>query len=154
MSPPLRTEDDIEALLEAIVDGTVDCIVTDHAPHNPNEKMLEFDRAPFGIIGLETALGLVLTHLYHPGLISLKRVVELMSTQPAQLIHPAAGSPEGRGRCRPDPLRPGSRVGLRPRPNQVHEPQLPFHGTALKGRVAATIVAGKIVYQCPEYFKE
>ncbi len=153
MSPPLRTEDDIEALLEAIVDGTVDCIVTDHAPHNPNEKMLEFDRAPFGIIGLETALGLVLTHLYHPGLISLRRVVELMSTQPAQLINQPLGH-----------LKAGTAADLTlfdPDAEWIYDlgqtrsksRNSPFHGTALKGRVAATIVAGKVVYQSPEYFK-
>ena len=153
MSPPLRTEDDIEALLEAIVDGTVDCIVTDHAPHNPNEKMLEFDQAPFGIIGLETALGLVLTRLYHPGLISLKRVVELMSTQPAQLINQPLGH-----------LKAGAAADLTLFDTEAEwvydlgqtrsmSRNSPFHGTALKGRVAATIVAGTIVYRSPEYFK-
>ena len=153
MSPPLRTEDDIEALLEAIVDGTVDCIVTDHAPHNPNEKMLEFDQAPFGIIGLESALGLVLTRLYHPGLISLKRVVELMSTQPAQLINQPLGH-----------LKAGAAADLTLFDTEAEwvydlgqtksmSRNSPFHGTALKGRVAATIVAGKIVYRSPEYFK-
>ena len=154
MSPPLRTEDDIEALLEAVVDGTVDCIVTDHAPHNPNEKMLEFDQAPFGIIGLETALGLVLTRLYHPGLISLKRVVELMSTQPAQLINQPLGH-----------LKAGAAADLTLFDTEAEwvydlgqtrskSRNSPFHGTALKGRVAATIVAGTIVYRSPEYFKE
>ena len=153
MSPPLRTEDDIEALLEAIVDGTVDCIVTDHAPHNPNEKMLEFDQAPFGIIGLESALGLVLTRLYHPGLISLKRVVELMSTQPAQLINQPLGH-----------LKAGAAADLTLFDTEAEwvydlgqtksmSRNSPFHGTALKGRVAATIVAGKIVYRSPEYFR-
>ena len=153
MSPPLRTEDDIEALLEAIVDGTVDCIVTDHAPHNPNEKMLEFDQAPFGIIGLETALGLVLTRLYHPGLISLKRVVELMSTQPAQLINQPLGH-----------LKAGAAADLTLFDTEAEwvydlgqtksmSRNSPFHGTALKGRVAATIVAGKVVYRSPEYFR-
>ena len=153
MSPPLRTEDDIEALLEAVVDGTVDCIVTDHAPHNPNEKMLEFDQAPFGIIGLETALGLVLTRLYHPGLISLKRVVELMSTQPAQLINQPLGH-----------LKAGAAADLTLFDTEAEwvydlgqtrsmSRNSPFHGTALKGRVAATIVAGTIVYRSPEYFK-
>ncbi len=153
MSPPLRTEDDIEALLEAIVDGTVDCIVTDHAPHNPNEKMLEFDQAPFGIIGLESALGLVLTRLYHPGLISLKRVVELMSTQPAQLINQPLGH-----------LKAGAAADLTLFDTEAEwvydlgqtksmSRNSPFHGTALKGRVAATIVAGKVVYRSPEYFR-
>lgn len=153
MSPPLRTEDDIEALLEAVVDGTVDCLVTDHAPHNPNEKMLEFDRAPFGIIGLETALGLVLTHLYHPGLISLRRVVELMSTQPAQLINQPLGHLKAGSAADLTLFDPDAEWAYDLGRTRSKSRNSPFHGTALKGRVAATIVGGKIVYRCPEYFK-
>lgn len=153
MSPPLRTEEDIEALLEAIVDGTVDCIVTDHAPHNPNEKMLEFDQAPFGIIGLETALGLVLTRLYHPGLISLPRVVELMSTQPAQLINQPLGHLKAGAAADLTLFDPDAEWTYDLGKTRSKSRNSPFHGTALKGRVAATIVGGKIVYRCPEYFK-
>ena len=151
ISPPLRTKDDIEGLLEAIVDGTVDCIVTDHAPHNPNEKMLEFDRAPFGIIGLETALGLVLTHLYHPGLISLQRVVELMSTQPAQLINQPLGQLKAGAAADLTLFDPDAEWVYDLGQTKSKSRNSPFHGTALKGRVAVTIVAGKIVYQCAEY---
>lgn len=153
MSPPLRTEEDIEALLEAIVDGTVDCIVTDHAPHNPNEKMLEFDQAPFGIIGLETALGLVLTRLYHPGLISLPRVVELMSTQPAQLINQPLGHLKAGAAADLTLFDPDAEWTYDLGQTRSKSRNSPFHGTPLKGRVAATIVGGKIVYRCPEYFK-
>ena len=154
MSPPLRTEDDIEALLEAIVDGTVDCIVTDHAPHNPNEKMLEFDRAPFGIIGLETALGLVLTRLYHPGLISLRRVVELMSTQPAQLINQPLGHLKAGAAADLTLFDPDAEWTYDLGKTRSKSRNSPFHGTPLKGRVAATIVGGKVVYQSSEYFNE
>ena len=153
MSPPLRTEEDIEALLEAIVDGTVDCIVTDHAPHNPNEKMLEFDQAPFGIIGLESALGLVLTRLYHPGLISLPRVVELMSTQPAQLINQPLGHLKAGAAADLTLFDPDAEWVYDLGQTRSKSRNSPFHGTALKGRVAATIVGGKIVYRCPESFK-
>ena len=152
MSPPLRTEDDIEALLEAIVDGTVDCIVTDHAPHNPNEKMLEFDQAPFGIIGLETALGLVLTRLYHPGLINLKRVVELMSTQPAQLINQPLGHLKAGAAADLTLFDTDAEWDYDLGQTKSKSRNSPFHKTALKGRVAATIVAGKVVYRSPEYF--
>lgn len=154
MSPPLRAEDDIQALLEAIADGTIDCIVTDHAPHNPNEKMLEFDQAPFGIIGLETSLGLALSRLYHPGLISLSRLVELMSTQPAHLINQPLGS-----------LRESSPADVTIfdveadwtydlGQTKSKSRNSPFDGTSLKGRAAATIVGGKVVYQHPAYFKK
>ncbi len=153
MSPPLRSEDDIQALLEAIVDGTVDCIVTDHAPHNPNEKMLEFDQAPFGIIGLETALGLVLTRLYHPGLISLNRVVELMSTQPARLINQPLGHLKSGGTADLTLFDTEAEWVYDLGQTRSKSRNSPFHGTALKGRVAATIVDGKVVYRCPGYFK-
>src|SRR5206468_4611342 len=91
MSPPLRTDDDVDALIEGLADGTIDCIATDHAPHNLNEKMLEFDHAPFGIIGLETALGLALTKLVHTGKISLSRLIELLSGNPARIINKPLG---------------------------------------------------------------
>ena len=131
----------------------MDCIVTDHAPHNPNEKMLEFDQAPFGIIGLETALGLAMTRLYHPGLISLNRLIELMSTRPAEIINQPLGT-----------LKAGVSADLTlfdPEAEWVYDlgktksmsRNSPFHGTALKGRVAATIVGGNVVYQSSEYFK-
>lgn len=154
MSPPLRTEDDIQALLEAIADGTVDCIVTDHAPHNPNEKMLEFDEAPFGIIGLETSLGLALSRLYHPGLISLSRLVELMSTQPARLINQPLGSL--RESCPADVtlFDVDAEWVYDLGQTKSKSQNSPFDGTSLRGRAAATIVAGKIVYQHPDYFKE
>ena len=153
MSPPLRSEDDIQALLEAIVDGTVDCIVTDHAPHNPNEKMLEFDQAPFGIIGLETALGLVLTRLYHSGLIGLNRVVELMSTQPARLINQPLGHLKSGGTADLTLFDTEAEWVYDLGQTRSKSRNSPFHGTALKGRVAATIVDGKVVYRCPGYFK-
>lgn len=82
MNPPLRTAYDREALLGAVLDGTVDCIATDHAPHAPHEKALEFELAPFGTTGLETALPLVLTHLLHPGVLDWFGVIRLMATGP------------------------------------------------------------------------
>ena len=150
MNPPLRTEKDIEALVEGIADGTVDCLATDHAPHNPNEKMLEFDRAPFGIIGLETALGLALTQLYHTGKIHLRRLVELFATNPARIINKPLGT-----------LKVGTEAdvtvfGLDHEwvydVNQTLSKcrNSPFHGTKLKGSVVATIVAGKVVFQTSE----
>ena len=86
VNPPLRTADDAAALVEGVVDGTVDAIVTDHAPHNDFEKNAEFELAPFGMIGLETSLALVITNLVAPGIISWERAVELMAVRPREIL--------------------------------------------------------------------
>jgi dihydroorotase len=86
MNPPLRTQADVEALREALAEGTIDCIATDHAPHALHEKLQEFSQAPLGVIGLETALGVVLTKLVHTGIITLERLVEAMAIAPRQLL--------------------------------------------------------------------
>ena len=87
MKPPLRTAGDTGAVVDGIVGGAVDAIATDHAPHPGSEKMQEFEKCPFGIIGLETALGLALEHLVHPGKIPLARLVALFTTGPARVLH-------------------------------------------------------------------
>lgn len=92
MSPPLRTAEDIAAVKEGLRDGTIDCIATDHAPHAPHEKEQEFALAPFGMIGLETALGLVITHLVKPGVLTLAQAIEKMSTVPARILGIPGGS--------------------------------------------------------------
>ena len=86
MNPPLRTEDDKQAVIEGILDGTIDCIITDHAPHAPEEKA-DFLKAPNGIVGLETSLAATLTALYHTGLLTLQDIVRLMSAAPRRLLH-------------------------------------------------------------------
>ena len=83
MNPPLREPADVEAMIEGIVDGSVDAIATDHAPHHADEKGIEFDQAPFGIVGLETCVPLVFEQLVHSGRITLGRAIELLSTNPA-----------------------------------------------------------------------
>ena len=92
MSPPLRTQADQEAILEGLRDGTIDAIATDHAPHAPHEKEQEFARAPFGMLGLETSLGLVVTHLVKPGVLTLSQMVEKMSLAPARILGVPAGT--------------------------------------------------------------
>ncbi len=99
VNPPLRTRADVEALREALAEGIIDCIATDHAPHALHEKLQEFDAAPFGIIGLETAVGVLFTHLIHPGILSLERFVEALALAPRRLlgiplpeIRPGAGA--------------------------------------------------------------
>ena len=86
VNPPLRTKEDARAIIEAVADGTVDCIVTDHAPHAAHEKDREFELAPFGMTGLETSLGAVLTNLVNPGVITWQRMVELMAVNPRKLL--------------------------------------------------------------------
>ncbi len=92
MSPPLRTKADQEAIIEGLQDGTLDAIATDHAPHAPHEKEQEFARAPFGMLGLETSLGLVITHLVKPGILTLSQMVEKMSVAPAKILGVSGGT--------------------------------------------------------------
>ena len=92
MSPPLRTKADQEAIVEGLRDGTIDVIATDHAPHAPHEKEQEFARAPFGMLGLETCLGLVITHLVKPGHLTLSQMVEKMSLAPARILGVPGGT--------------------------------------------------------------
>jgi len=87
MNPPLRTKSDIGALKKGLKEGVIDCISTDHAPHSSNEKDVEFEKAPNGVVGLETALGVVLTYLYHTGDLSLNKIVELMSINPRKILN-------------------------------------------------------------------
>ena len=147
MSPPLRTEDDVEALTAGLADGTIDCIATDHAPHNPNEKMLEFDQAPFGITGLETALGLSLTRLFHTSKIDLKRLIELLTINPARIINKPLGT-LGVGALGDVTLFSTEAEWVYD-VNQTKSKSrnCPFHGMKLKGQVAGTVVAGNVVYR-------
>lgn len=148
MAPPLRSEEHLQAIIEGIKDGTIDAIATDHAPHHADEKALEYDRAPMGITGLETALGLAFNELVHKGVIDLVRLVELCSANPARIFKLA-----GRGT-----LAPGSVADV-----TIIDPDLiwtytnansrsksknsPFDGWQFNGGAVATIVGGKIVYR-------
>ncbi|MGB8853724.1 MAG: dihydroorotase [Pirellulales bacterium] len=147
MSPPLRTAADIEAIIEGLVDGTIDCIATDHAPHAREKKMLELDRAPFGILGLETAVGLSVTRLVATGRIGWPRLIEALSTLPARILGINRGT-----------LRPGAVADITlidpERSWQVDintfrskSINSPFHGWTLRGRAVATIVGGRVKYR-------
>src|SRR5436853_5720483 len=92
MNPPLREAADRDAMREGLADGSIDVIATDHAPHAADEKQVEFDRAPFGITGLETAVSLCFDRLVHTGVIPLSRMIELLSTNPAKIINVPGGS--------------------------------------------------------------
>jgi dihydroorotase len=151
MKPPLRSRDDRDALLEGLADGTVDAIATDHAPHAGSEKMQEFDSAPFGIIGLETALGLALDRLVHSGRISLSRLVELMSTNPARIVGLDRGL--DRGTLKPGAVaditvfNPDRRWTYDVNQSPSRSRNSPFDGASFRGGPVATIVAGKIAWQ-------
>ncbi len=145
MNPPLRTDADRQALIQAVADGDVDAIATDHAPHAPYEKEREFDQAPFGIVGLETAFALVFTHLVLSGRLSLQQMIRLMSTGPAAVL----GLPGGT-------LQPGSPADLsvfdlderwvvEPTMFRSKSRNTPFGGWKLQGKAKFTVVGGRIV---------
>jgi dihydroorotase len=150
MNPPLREARDRDAMLAGLQDGSVDVIATDHAPHHYDEKNVEFDRAPFGIVGLETAVSLALDRLVHTGLIRLPRLVELMSVNPARILRVpggslAVGAPADITILAPDLAVTVDRAKLRSRSRNT-----PFHGWTLRGGVAATLVGGRAVYRNPD----
>lgn len=148
MAPPLRAEKHLKAVIEGIKDGTIDAIATDHAPHHVDEKALEYDKAPFGIIGLETALSLAMDKLVNKEFIDLEKLIELLSSNPAKIF-----KLEGRGT-----LKKGAFADI-----TVIDPELewnydvndsksksrntPFDGKRFKGAVVATIVKGALVYK-------
>ncbi|HUO85791.1 MAG TPA: dihydroorotase [Thermoanaerobaculia bacterium] len=145
MKPPLRSEDDREALISGLVDGTVDAIASDHAPHHPDEKDVEFSVAPFGILGLETTASLCLDRLVHGGVIPLGRLVELLSTGPCRAYGLAGGS-----------LRPGGpgdltlldldrEVTVDPKSFHSKSRNTPFGGWSLRGAAVGTVVGGRVI---------
>jgi len=147
MNPPLRESADRDAMLEGIADGTVDVIATDHAPHHADEKLVEFDRAPFGIVGLETCVPLVFDRLVHAGRIGVRRAVELLSTNPARVFRLAGGTLAEGAPADVTVLAPDAPVTIRAAALRSKSKNTPFDGWQLRGGVAATIVGGRIVYR-------
>jgi len=148
MAPPLRSQEHLDAVLEGIKDGTIDAIATDHAPHHADEKSLEYDKAPFGITGLETGIGLALNELVDKGIIGLDRLVEMCSANPARILRL-----EGRGT-----LKPGSMADVTVIDTDLKWTYLnseaqsksrntPFDGWELRGGPVATFVSGRLVYR-------
>jgi dihydroorotase len=146
MNPPLREAADRDALVAGLADGTVDAIATDHAPHHYDEKHVEFDRAPFGIVGLETAVSLALDRLVRPGLISMARLVELLSLNPARILRVPGGSLEAGAPADLTVLAPEVTTVVDPARFRSRARNTPFGGWTLTGTVAATIVAGRLAF--------
>ena len=146
MNPPLRERADRDAMLEGIADGTVDVIATDHAPHHADEKMVEFDRAPFGITGLETAVPLVFDRLVHAGRIPVRRAIELLSTNPAQVLKIPGGSLAEGQPADVTIIDPERSVTIDAAATRSRSRNTPFHGWTLRGAVVLTIVGGRVVY--------
>lgn len=147
MKPPLRERDDVGAIIAGLVNGAIDVIATDHAPHAGAEKMREFERCPFGIIGLETALGLALECLYHSGKIGLTHLVRLFSEGPARVLSLDRGT-----------LRAGAPADVtvfdldrkwiyNVNRSASKSRNTPFHGHAFRGGPVATIVGGEVVWR-------
>jgi dihydroorotase len=146
MAPPLRSQMDLEAVLEGLRDGTIDAIATDHAPHHANEKMLEFDRAPNGIVGLETAVSLTLDRLVHKGVISLTRMTELLSVNPARIFKLPGGGLKNGAVADITIFDPQRQIRVEVSKCESRSRNTPFDGWNLTGAPVATIVGGKIVW--------
>jgi len=148
MNPPLRSAADREALLVALEDGSVDAIATDHAPHAMHEKIIEFDKAAFGITGLETALGLAITRLHREQKIPLTRIVELFTAGPARVFDLRGRGTLARGNHADVTIfDPKKRWTFEAAKSRSKSQNTPFDGWQLTGKVVATVVGGRVVYR-------
>jgi dihydroorotase len=148
MNPPLRSSADREAILVALADGTIDAVATDHAPHARHEKQVEFERAAFGITGLETALGLAVTKLHREHKISLTRIVELFTAGPARVFDLRGRGSLARGNFADLTIfDPKKRWTFEAAKSRSMSHNTPFDGWQFTGKVVATIVGGKMIYR-------
>jgi dihydroorotase len=147
MCPPLRSHDHVEAILEALRDETIDAIATDHAPHHADEKALEYDQAPFGITGLETAIGLAFEHLVHNGVIGLERLVELCSVNPAKIFKLTdRGTLKVGAHGDVTILDPEHVWTFKVSASKSKSRNTPFDNWTMRGKAVATIVGGRVLY--------
>ncbi len=147
MNPPLRSEDHVQALIEGVLDGTVDCLATDHAPHHADEKALEFDLAPFGIVGLETAVPVTYDLLVRRHGMPLRRFVALWSTNPARVFGLEGGTLKPGARADVTLLNLDRRGVVRPDAFRSKGRNTPFANQRLRGWPVMTLVDGKVVYR-------
>ncbi len=146
MNPPLREQADIRAILSAIADGTIDCIITDHAPHTAEEKA-DFLKAPNGVVGLETSFAACYTHLCRTGVISLRRLVELMCVNPAKILKIPGGALEKGGPADIAIADPDLTWTIEPEKLRSRSKNTVFKGMSFTGRVVRTICRGETVYK-------
>lgn len=146
MNPPLRSKADVAACLEGVRDGTIDCLVTDHAPHAHQDKQREFQAAPFGIIGLETSLALFIKALIEPGILTWPQLIAAMSTRPAQLLRLPYGTLAEGAPADVTLIDPAAEWTVNADSFLSKSRNTPFHGWKLNGRAVATIVAGECRY--------
>ena len=149
MNPPLRSERDRVAVVQGLRDGTIDCIATDHAPHTVDDKRVEYDAAAFGIVGLETAVPLVLDRLVRPGTLDLRHMVSLLSTSPARLLGLPGGTLKPGSPADVTVLDLGRRDTVDPTRFRTKGRNTPFGGWSLEGWPVLTIVAGRVVHPPP-----
>ena len=146
MNPPLRAQEDVDAVRAGLAEGTLDTIATDHAPHHYDEKEAAFADAPNGIVGLETALGVVLTHVVGEGVIDLSTMIERMSCQPARAFRLPGGTLAAGGPADVTVFDPEARWVVDPAQFRSKSRNTPFAGWALTGRPVMTLVGGRIVW--------
>ena len=146
MNPPLRERADRDAMLQGLADGSIDVIATDHAPHHYDEKLVEFDHAPFGITGLETAVSLCFDRLVHAGVLGVSRLIELVSLNPARILNVPGGTLTEGGPADVSILAPDLAVTVSADRMRSKSKNSPFIGWSLRGGVAATIVGGRVLY--------
>ena len=145
MNPPLRTREDVNAVIEGIVDGTISAIATDHAPHAPFEKE-DFIKAPNGCIGMETSLAAGITFLVKKGYITISKLISLMSTQPARILGIPGGTLSEGALADIVLFDPDEKWVVKPDELHGKSKNTPFKGMTLEGRVKATILGGRIVF--------
>jgi dihydroorotase len=146
VNPPLRSEEDRESVVEGLKDGTIDVIASDHAPHCDEEKDVEFGAAAFGLIGLETTVGAVLTFLVERGTVPLAHAISAMTVRPAGVLGIEGGRLEPGARADITVIDPGLEWEVDPASFASKSRNTPFKGMKLKGKAVATMVAGKLVY--------
>ncbi len=146
MNPPLREEEDIQAIIEGLKDGTIDCIATDHAPHTKTEKNVPFQEAPFGVIGLETLLGCVIKGLVKPGHITLEKAIQLLTYNPANIIKINAGTLKIGSPADITIFNPDEEWTVTEEYFRSKSSNSPFIGTTLCGKVKCTMCCGKVLF--------
>lgn len=145
MNPPLRTEADVEAIKAALKDGTIDAIATDHAPHSLEDKQCELQYAAFGMVGLETALALVITNLVKPGVVSLGEAIAKMTAAPAAILGLEAGTLADGAIADVTIIDPEAKITVKAAEFRSMGRNTPFEGAELTGKAVATVVAGKVI---------